>query len=145
MIVVSLIWIAILGSGILGHPVQSLQLEQESLGSSLFIANQNEWALRAAMFLLGVSAGVFVIPVQVFVQQTPPAELKGRMIGALNFMTWMGILVSAGFLFAMNKVLAAIWADESQQLQYLTFAALAVFMLPVAMLYRLPSLEDEEA
>lgn len=145
MIVLSLIWIAILGSGVLGHPIQSLHLEQESLGSSLFSANQNEWALRAAMFLLGVSAGVFVIPVQVFVQQTPPAELKGRMIGAMNFMTWMGILASAGFLFATNKVLAVIWGDDSQQLQYLTFAALAVFMLPVALLYRLPSLDEGEA
>lgn len=145
MIVVSLIWIAILGSGVLGYPVQSLHLQQESLGNSLFIANQNEWALRAAMFLLGVSAGVFVIPVQVFVQQAPPAELKGRMIGALNFMTWMGILASAGFLFVMNTALATIWAEDSQQLQYLTFAALAVFMLPVAMLYRLPSLDEDDS
>lgn len=145
MIFLSLIWIAILGSGILGRPNQSLDLPNEALISSLFHANQAEWALRTAMLLLGLSAGVFVIPVQVFVQQTPPAELKGRMIGAMNVMTWMGILASAGFLFAMNKVLAVIWGADSQQFQYLTFAALAFFMLPVALLYRLPSLDDGDA
>lgn len=144
MLFLSLIWIAILGSGQLGRPVESIHSAGESLVSSLFVANQSEWALRVAMFLLGVSAGVFVIPVQVFVQQTPPAELKGRMIGAMNFMTWMGILASAGFLFAMNKLLAAIWGADSQQLQYLTFAALAIFMLPVALLYRLPSLNEDD-
>lgn len=142
MIFLSLTGIALLGSGILGVPVPSLHLKQESLSSSLFVANQSEWALRAAMLLLGISAGVFVIPVQVFVQQVPPAELKGRMIGTLNFMTWMGILASAAFLFVMNKTLAVIWEEESQGLQYLTFAALAVFMLPVAVFYRLPSLDE---
>lgn len=145
LIFFSLIWIAVLGSGVLGRPFQSLDLAEESLVSSLFRANQTEWALRVGMFLLGLSAGIFVIPVQVFVQQTPPAELKGRMIGAMNFMTWMGILASAAFLFVMNKVLAVVWGEDSQQLQYLTFAALAAFMLPVALLYRLPSLDECES
>lgn len=141
MIFLSLVWISVLGSGVLGVPNSSKDVP-ESLWNSLMVANSTEWTFRVAMWLLGVSSGIFVIPVQVYIQQTPPPELKGRMIGAMNFMTWMGILASAGFLWIANMTLTVFAGEESQQLQYLTFAALAVFMLPVALIYRLPSLVD---
>lgn len=141
MIFFSLVAIAVLGSGALGRPLTSIN-DKESFLTSILDANSIEWALRGGMLMLGASAGVFVIPVQVYLQQTPPAELKGRMLGTLNFMTWMGILASSAFVFGVNVVLALVAGDNQQQLQYLTFAALAVFILPVALFYRLPHLAE---
>ena len=77
--------------------------------------------------------------VQVFIQQAPPAELKGRLIGAMNFITWIGILLSAAFLGLVNMVTGALSsAGDSYQFQYLIFLSLALVMLPFAALYRLP-------
>lgn len=137
MIFVSLIVISVLGSGVMGRPSNTLG-SAESITASLFDANFVEWALRIGMLLLGVSAGIFVIPVQVYVQQAPPPELKGRMLGSMNFVIWVGILASSFFVYAVNVVLGLIGGADQQQLQYLTFAALAIVILPVALFYRLP-------
>ncbi|MEZ6124309.1 MAG: MFS transporter [Planctomycetaceae bacterium] len=91
--------ISVLGSGVLGRPEVSIGRIQ-SLYDSVAIADNMEWALRFSMLFLGLAAGIFVIPVQVYIQEAPPADLKGRMIGAMNFMTWIGILLSAAFLAA---------------------------------------------
>ncbi|MCR9198515.1 MAG: MFS transporter [Planctomycetaceae bacterium] len=138
MIVGSLLLITVLGSGWLGRPAESANTTQ-SLLTCLLSADAMEWALRFAMLSLGISAGVFVVPIQVFLQSKPPAEQKGRLIGAMNFMTWLGILGSAVYLGVFNAACTAISpAGESLQHQYLGFLTLAVFMLPVALFYRLP-------
>jgi len=138
MIVASLLLITVLGSGVLGRPAESSG-EVQGVLYSLIAADFMEWSLRFSMLFLGLSAGVFVIPVQVFIQQAPPAELKGRLIGAMNFITWIGILLSAAFLGFVNIVTGSLSAaDDSYQFQYLIFLSLTLVMLPVAALYRLP-------
>ena len=145
MIVASLVFITILGSGWMGRPPVSAGTT-ESLLKSLLQADAMEWLLRLAMLLLGLSAGVFVVPIQVFLQSKPPAEQKGRLIGAMNFMTWLGILGSAVYLGVFNADCSAFSpAGEGLQNQYLGFLSLAVFMLPVALFYRLPPAQPEPA
>ena len=138
MIVGSLLLIALLGSGAIGRPPETRDQVQGML-YSMAMASPVEWLLRLGMFLLGVSAGFFVIPIQVYIQQAPPAEQKGRLIGAMNFMTWIGILISAGFLWLSQQLIELLAGKEhAHEHQYATFAALAVLMIPVALFYRLP-------
>lgn len=141
MIVGSLLLLTLLGGGFLGRPQESAGVPQSIL-QCLFQADAVEWMLRFGMLMLGVSAGVFVVPIQVFIQQAPPAEQKGRLIGAMNFITWIGILLSAGYLAVMNVVVARLSPEgNSHEYQYLVFLSLALLMVPVAIRYRLPVAE----
>lgn len=143
MIVSSLLLITCLGSGILGRPMESAGEVQgilECLGS----ADAMEWLFRLSMLLLGLSAGVFVVPIQVFVQDAPPPSQKGRLIGAMNFMNWIGILLSAVFLGLVNWVTGLLSpAGQSHEYQYLIFLSLAIVMVPVAVAYRLPEIAQD--
>ena len=135
--------ITVLSSGIAGMPVPDKDAAPGILASVLN-ANRAEWCLRGAMILLGFAAGVFVVPVQVYIQESPPPELKGRMLGAQNLLTWVGILVSAGFLGLVNVLIGWCSADgQGYHNRYLIFAVLAVLMLPVAMFYRLDVVPSE--
>ncbi|MBX3438971.1 MAG: MFS transporter [Planctomycetaceae bacterium] len=89
-------------------------------------------AVRAAALLfvlLGVSAGLFAVPLQVFMQTRPPAGQKGRMIGAMNLINWIGILLANGFYWLCTR------AFTVSQISW-TFAVIGGMMLPVALLYR---------
>ena len=143
MIIVSLVIITVLSSGIAGMPVPDKDAAP-GIVASVLSANRAEWCLRGAMILLGFAAGVFVVPVQVYIQESPPPELKGRMLGAQNLLTWVGILVSAGFLGLVNVLIGWCSADgQGYHNRYLIFAVLAVLMLPVAMFYRLDVVPSE--
>ncbi|MEQ9411675.1 MAG: MFS transporter [Fuerstiella sp.] len=157
LIIFSLLLITFLGSGLAGRPATSNDLTAtppvaaasnrlragepavESVYSSLTRANLLEWSLRGSMFLLGFAAGIFVVPLQVFIQQAPPADKKGRMIGTMNLMTWIGILLSAGFLAIAQLLIAWLSSADQDAWHHMTFFALAVLMVPIALFYRLPS------
>jgi acyl-[acyl-carrier-protein]-phospholipid O-acyltransferase/long-chain-fatty-acid--[acyl-carrier-protein] ligase len=83
------------------------------------------------LLVLGGFAGVFSVPLQVFLQSRPPARDKGRTIATQNLFNWIGILASAGIYFAGDRLARLIgWPPSS------LFALAALCMLPVAILYR---------
>jgi acyl-[acyl-carrier-protein]-phospholipid O-acyltransferase/long-chain-fatty-acid--[acyl-carrier-protein] ligase len=99
-------------------------------------------ALSAVLLTgLGVSAGFFAVPLQVFLQARPPKEQKGRMIGAMNLVNWIGILLAAGFYG-----LCSDWFTEVAKIKggrpishiSWTFALVAGMLLPVALFYHPP-------
>lgn len=90
-----------------------------------------EWAARLTLTGLGVFAGLFVVPMQVFMQARPPEDQKGRMIGAMNLINWIGIVLSALFYFLAAKICELLSAPSSA-----VFLVLALVMLPVALFYR---------
>jgi MFS family permease len=59
------------------------------------------------LIVTGISAGVFAVPLQVFIQARPPASAKGRVLGAMALTTWIGITFSAVFYFLMTRVVSA--------------------------------------
>jgi acyl-[acyl-carrier-protein]-phospholipid O-acyltransferase/long-chain-fatty-acid--[acyl-carrier-protein] ligase len=92
------------------------------------------------MVALGIAAGVFVVPVQVFLQQAPPAEMKGRLLGVQNLMTWIGILLCAAYSAVFGLILKVIGGVNADiRWQWGMFLTLALMMLPVSLFYRLPS------
>ncbi len=110
----------------------------EPFVTAVTTATSVEWGLRCAMVVLGFSAGMIVVPVQVFLQQAPPAGLKGRMIGTQNLLSWVGILAAAVFLGLFQWILRLVGGlDFAIQYQNVIFLCLAAFMLPIALFYQL--------
>lgn len=83
------------------------------------------------LVLLGMAAGVFAIPVQVFIQTRPPREQKGRMIAVMNIFNFIAILLG-GIVYALfDRLNVALDWPRSY-----IFAMTAALMLPLALLYR---------
>jgi acyl-[acyl-carrier-protein]-phospholipid O-acyltransferase/long-chain-fatty-acid--[acyl-carrier-protein] ligase len=100
-----------------------------------------EYVTGGLLMLLGASAGIFVVPLQVFLQARPPAEMKGRMIGAMNLMNWIAIFLAAGG-YALCSLLftspATTPGGRPESAISWTFAVLAVLVLPVALRFSPP-------
>lgn len=91
------------------------------------------WGSMLGLISTGIAAAIFVIPLQVFLQKRPPAELKGRMIATMNLANFIGILI-AGPLYQLFLHLAS-WAGCPISS---VFWMLAIMLLPIAIRYRMP-------
>lgn len=91
-----------LGAG--GVAVSSILLF--TVGETL-ISPADEWTASYALaclflFMLGISAGLFDVPLASFMQHRSPVESRGSILAATNFLTFAGILVSAGIFTALR-------------------------------------------
>jgi acyl-[acyl-carrier-protein]-phospholipid O-acyltransferase/long-chain-fatty-acid--[acyl-carrier-protein] ligase len=84
-----------------------------------------------ALLSLGASAGLFAVPIQVFLQTRPPETLKGRTIATMNLANWIAIIASAGIYFLFDFVVGTLGVPRAT-----IFALTAALMLPVAVFYR---------
>jgi acyl-[acyl-carrier-protein]-phospholipid O-acyltransferase/long-chain-fatty-acid--[acyl-carrier-protein] ligase len=89
------------------------------------------WGSLPMLVLLGASAGMFAIPLQVFIQSRPPDDQKGRMIAVMNQFNFLAILLSGVVYSLFDHVVLAWQAPRS-----VIFAMMAAIILPVAVLYR---------
>ncbi len=83
------------------------------------------------LVLLGLAAGLFAIPLQVFLQTRPPEGQKGRVIAVMNQANFAAILLSAAVYLLFDTIV--IWFDWQRSTM---FALAAVLVLPVAVWYR---------
>jgi acyl-[acyl-carrier-protein]-phospholipid O-acyltransferase/long-chain-fatty-acid--[acyl-carrier-protein] ligase len=87
------------------------------------------------LIVAGIGAAVFVIPIQVFLQERPPLELKGRLIGTMNFANFVGILLAGPIYQLLIEVAQGMnWPVSS------VFAMMAAMLMPILLFYRLPKL-----
>jgi MFS family permease len=86
------------------------------------------------LVLLGASAAFFAIPVQVFIQSRPPAELKGRVIAFMNQANFLAIVLAGLMYMGVDWLLRVNDWPRS-----VAFAAAAIIFVPVAFIYRLPN------
>lgn len=97
------------------------------------------WLAGALLTALGVSAGLFAVPLQVYLQTKPPAGQKGRMIGTMNLFNWVAILLAAGSYWLCSWLFtlpAAAVGGQPRSIISWTFAVLAALILPVAVWFR---------
>jgi MFS family permease len=90
-----------------------------------------ETVCRVLLIGVGFFAGLFYVPLAVVMQVRPPADKKGRMIGAMNLVNWICILIAAVFYFVVIDLCARFEIRVSW-----IFAMSAAVMLPVAMFFR---------
>ncbi len=88
------------------------------------------WSVRATLVGAGGFAGLYTIPLQAFLQSRPGADEKGRVMGAMNLITWIAILLSAAVYSGIDRSCTAL----DQPISW-GFAATGCLMLPVALFF----------
>lgn len=91
--------------------------------------NSQSWGFGIALLIAGFFGGWIAVPLQVFIQAHPPAELKGRVLAAMNLMTWVGILSASLYYFAALAV-TGFRLDPSWILLSIGFIMLAAGVTP---------------
>ena len=86
------------------------------------------------LICVGLFAGFYSVPLQVYLQTNAPSEQKGRIIGAMNLMNWIGIF-GAGAVYWIGNTILVGWLMLPQATM---FGFAAALMLPVALLYHPP-------
>jgi acyl-[acyl-carrier-protein]-phospholipid O-acyltransferase/long-chain-fatty-acid--[acyl-carrier-protein] ligase len=71
---------------------------------ALFVPGLTYETVAVLLFLLGASAGFFVVPVNALIQNRPKPEVKGRVIGAANLMSFGGIALQPVVQYAMLRL-----------------------------------------
>lgn len=56
----------------------------------------------ASILLFGVSAGLFSLPLQTFIQLRADASLRGEVLAASSFSNWIGILIASAVTFLFS-------------------------------------------
>lgn len=80
----------------------------------LTFAYRHEWLTHLTLLELGISAGMFGLPLQTFVQLRPPEGEKGRVVAAANFVNWIFIFLSAGYYYLFTALAVPIpWIPAS--------------------------------
>jgi MFS family permease len=87
------------------------------------------YATGSLLVLLGIFAGLFSVPVQVYLQARAPAEQKGRIIGVMNLFNWIGIASAGPFYKLCVSFLGQYRAPN------LLFAAAALAIVPLLIFY----------
>jgi acyl-[acyl-carrier-protein]-phospholipid O-acyltransferase/long-chain-fatty-acid--[acyl-carrier-protein] ligase len=71
---------------------------------ALFVPGLSYPAVMLLLMALGVCAGFFVVPINALIQNRPKPEVKGRVIGAANFLSFGGIALQPLAQYAMLKL-----------------------------------------
>ncbi len=83
------------------------------------------------LVLTGMFAGLFAIPLQVFLQARPPAGQKGRMIAVMNQANFAAILLASPVYLLFDRIVDACDWPRSAMLAFT-----ACLLLPIALFYR---------
>jgi acyl-[acyl-carrier-protein]-phospholipid O-acyltransferase/long-chain-fatty-acid--[acyl-carrier-protein] ligase len=89
------------------------------------------WGCLPVLVLLGMSAGFFAIPVQVFIQSRPPEGQKGRMIAVMNLFNFIAILLAGPVYKLLDRLVVMLQWPRSP-----IFLMMALLVLPLAIGYR---------
>ncbi|HMP96069.1 MAG TPA: MFS transporter [Kiritimatiellia bacterium] len=91
----------------------------------LFLLPYGVATTRALIFLAGTGAGLFIIPVEAFIQYRAPPEQRGSIIAANGFLSWVGVLLAGLLMFGLSFV--PFWKPAY------TFALLGAMTLAVTL------------
>lgn len=90
--------------------------------------------IRLALFMAGFFTGLYFVPIAAFLQAKPPLGQKGEILAAVNFSSFVGILLSGAVWQGL------VWLGISANLAWLFLAGGLVLML-IALYPRLHLLE----
>jgi acyl-[acyl-carrier-protein]-phospholipid O-acyltransferase/long-chain-fatty-acid--[acyl-carrier-protein] ligase len=132
--------LGILPLGAIGIAVSSLLLftvPPELFGGVVRFHSSLVWTCWL-LFTLGFSAGMFHIPLQAFMQDRSPANKRGSILAANNFITFSGILI---FAIAFSFMRMPIGADDHPALSTRTiflFSGLATIPVVIYVICLIP-------
>ena len=83
-------------------PIGALALAGATMGLG---GTQSVDGVRLLVMLAGVGAGLFLIPLESFIQFRSPNDRRGSILAASSFMSWTGVLIGSGLVFLFNVAL----------------------------------------
>ncbi len=92
------------------------------------IETGNTLAAAINMSLLGFAAGLFIVPLNAFIQFRSPKDRVGSIQAANGFLSWVGILAASGLIYLNSSVLE-LTAQKGFLILSIGIAILAVFSL----------------
>lgn len=60
------------------------------------------WDVVPMIFIAGVGAGMFIVPLDAFIQFRAPAQKRGEVLAASAFLGWVGVLIASGIVYLMG-------------------------------------------
>jgi acyl-[acyl-carrier-protein]-phospholipid O-acyltransferase/long-chain-fatty-acid--[acyl-carrier-protein] ligase len=60
-------------------------------------------AVLTIVLFIGISAGLFIVPLQAFVQQKSPRDRLGEILACMNFLNFLGVAVAAVMFLVLTK------------------------------------------
>src|SRR5271163_3437422 len=103
-----------------------------AFGLCLAIPGLSFHAVLGLLALLGFSSGFFIVPVAALIQHLPEEQHKGSVLGAANWVSFVGIAIASGAYYGMSH-----WLDLSPGAIFL-WASLATLAATVYVLWLLP-------
>jgi acyl-[acyl-carrier-protein]-phospholipid O-acyltransferase/long-chain-fatty-acid--[acyl-carrier-protein] ligase len=88
--------------------------------------SENIWMVIPIVTLLGVFGGIFEIPLDSYIQVASPKQMRGQMVAATNFLSFIGVLLASALIY-LNSEVFSISADKGFSL--IGFITLAIFVI----------------
>jgi acyl-[acyl-carrier-protein]-phospholipid O-acyltransferase / long-chain-fatty-acid--[acyl-carrier-protein] ligase len=81
-----------------------------ALGLALACLLLGSWAqslfgVGVALWLAGVGSGLFIVPIEAWIQFRSPAIQRGEILAASSFLGWVGVLLASGLVYLLGEVL----------------------------------------
>ncbi|MFM8377979.1 MAG: MFS transporter [Planctomycetia bacterium] len=92
------------------------------------------WFAAAALFMLGLGAGIFDVPLEAFFQERSPAARRGALLAALNLLTFAGMFAASLLYGALRAPVGGAVSTPllSARGIFGLFAALSLFAAALA-------------
>ena len=90
-------------------PLGAIGLTFSSAGLGFIPALYPTFAL---VFIMGVSAGLFIVPINTFIQLCSPPQQRGQILAASGFLGWVGVLLASGLIYCF----AGLWRLSAGQM-----------------------------
>ena len=84
------------------------------------------------LFFLGVSAGLLIVPFQVFIQYFSPKRIRGEMFGLDNFLSFVGAFLAPFFLYLLRHNLQLNASRGFTIIGILIFIIFIIFTLTIS-------------
>ncbi len=84
-------------------PIGAIGLTISCLAIGVVPANIR--VVRGLIFLIGLFSGMFIIPLNAFIQFRSPKQRLGEVLACTNFLSFIGVALSAGVLYLLNGIL----------------------------------------
>lgn len=69
----------------------------------LFLFSKSLIAVVILLILLGIAGGFYLVPCDAFIQVYSPNEKRGQIIAAANFLSFVGVLMAAVYLYIVSQ------------------------------------------
>lgn len=83
-------------------PLAAFGLSCSSIGIGL--VSGSSYLVFVLIFLAGISAGLFIVPIHTFIQLRSPDQRRGQILAASSFLGWVGVLLASGAIYVFSQL-----------------------------------------